>query len=158
VLLAESEKAPWQVIGGRNRFAAMARLVDGEGMIVGAIAAGNYYEAPIDPRAFAKSANELRRHLRNRAQKRKAIVQALKAYPEKSDRAIAGETGPSHPTVATAREALKQTGDVVNIPGIIYLSPLARIFGILRQLSEKHRWLKTFSAPNLCVRSSPAPN
>jgi hypothetical protein len=49
VLLAESEKAPWQVIGGRNRFAAMARLVDGEGMIVGAIAAGNYYEAPIDP-------------------------------------------------------------------------------------------------------------
>jgi hypothetical protein len=56
-------EAELQLLDGRNRVAAMARLVDGQDMVKGAIGAANQYEAQVDPVAFVISANIHRRHL-----------------------------------------------------------------------------------------------
>jgi GNAT superfamily N-acetyltransferase len=72
------EGADWQLLDGRNRVAAMARLVDGVARIEGAIGFANTYEAHVDPWAFAISANILRRHL-DAEQKRKVIADLVLA-------------------------------------------------------------------------------
>jgi hypothetical protein len=110
-----SEAEPWQLIDGRRRVAAMFSLVEGEDRIDGALALAMRYDASTDPRAFVKSANDLRRHI-NREQKRAAIVEELKADPSQSDRAIAKKVGSGHPTVAAARSEAEATGKFTSQP------------------------------------------
>jgi hypothetical protein len=56
-------EAEWQLLDGRNRCAALARLSGGEERIKGAVGCANLYEADTDPLAFVVSANILRRQL-----------------------------------------------------------------------------------------------
>jgi hypothetical protein len=99
-----NEAAPYQLLDGRNRVAAMARLVDGEDRIEGAISLANRYEAR-DPVAFVVSANIRRRHLNNE-QKRDLVAKLLKQNPERSNRAVAGLARVSDHTVANVRSGL----------------------------------------------------
>jgi hypothetical protein len=72
------------------------------------------YTGPADNdsiRAYAISVNVHRRHL-IRAQRRVAIKNALKAMPDKSNRAIAQETGTDHKTVGVHRKELVSTGEI----------------------------------------------
>jgi len=66
------------------------------------------------PEEFVTSANLHRRHL-TREQRRELVERLLKAQPEKSDRQIAATVKVSHPTVATVRRELVETGDVENL-------------------------------------------
>ena len=80
--------ATWQLLDGRNRVAAMARLPDGDEMIKGAIGFANQCGAHVDPWAFVISANIRRRHL-SPEQKRELIANVLRADPSRSNRSIA---------------------------------------------------------------------
>jgi hypothetical protein len=100
------EGADWQLLDGRNRVAAMARLVDGVARIEGAIGFANTYEAHVDPWAFAISANILRRHL-TAEQKRKVVADLLLADPTRSNRAIAALAKASDHVVANVRNDLE---------------------------------------------------
>lgn len=55
--------------------------------------------------------NLARRHLSSE-QKRAAAAALLKADPKQSDRSVAAAVGLSHPTVASVRSGLEQSGDV----------------------------------------------
>lgn len=59
----------------------------------------------------ARKLNMARRHL-TQEQKRILIREQLKDTPEQSDRQIAKALGVTHPTVATLRKELEETGDV----------------------------------------------
>lgn len=97
------EGADWQLLDGRNRVAAMARLVDGVARIEGAIGFANTYEAHVDPWAFAIAANILRRHL-DAEQKRKVIADLVLADPTRSNRAIAALVKDNDHKVARGRQ------------------------------------------------------
>jgi hypothetical protein len=105
------DKAPWQLLDGRNRVAAMARLIDGEDRITGAIGLAAQYEARTDPWGFVVSANLHRRHL-TVEKKREIAAALLKADPSKSDRRVASESGLNRTDVGVERKKLEQTGDV----------------------------------------------
>jgi ParB-like chromosome segregation protein Spo0J len=64
-----------------------------------------------DPIGAVIAMNIRRRHLTSK-QKRELIEKLLKMQPDKSDRQIAAMTGTSHPTVASVREDLEESGDV----------------------------------------------
>jgi hypothetical protein len=106
-------EAEWQLLDGRNRVAALARLVDGEDRIRGAITVANQYEAHIDPVAFVISANIRRRHL-TPEQKRDLIAKVLRADSTRSDRAVAAATQVSHHTVASVRNDLRDGGQIAH--------------------------------------------
>ena len=63
------------------------------------------------PESYVWSANIHRRHL-NAEGKRKAIANALKANPEKSNRQIAKLIGVSHNTVESVRTEMESTGQI----------------------------------------------
>jgi hypothetical protein len=103
--------APFQLLDGRNRVAAMWRFCDGADRIAGAISLANRYEARTDPVAFIISANLKRRHL-SADQKREIAAALLKADPSKSDRRVAAESGLNRTDVGVERRKLEHKGDV----------------------------------------------
>jgi hypothetical protein len=66
---------------------------------------------PVDPFAYAASANIHRRHLTT-DQKRDLITKLLKADPTKSNRQIAEQVKADHKTVGSVRDNLKATGEI----------------------------------------------
>lgn len=98
--------ATWQLIDGRNRVAAMARLADGDELIRGVIGLANQHEAHVDPWAFVISANIRRRHLSS-DQKRELIASVLRSDPSRSDRSVAAITRSSPSTVGSVRNGLE---------------------------------------------------
>jgi hypothetical protein len=116
---AEGERG-LRVLDGRNRIAAIFRIVDpkrreeldqslneaGKGCII--------YGVMEDPLAYVISANIHRRHL-TAAQKRDVIAALLKANPERSDRSIAKEIGASPTTVGAVREQGEKAGAVSKV-------------------------------------------
>jgi hypothetical protein len=111
----ESETSPWELIDGRNRVAALFLLSEPEVRLENPIRNATRYEASTDARAFAKSANELRRHI-SREQKNRAIDKELAADASRSDREIAKATGSSHPTVAVRRAEGEGRGKFTTSP------------------------------------------
>lgn len=103
--------AEWQLLDGRNRVAAMARLPDGENQIKGAIGCANQCEAHVDPWAFVISANIRRRHL-SPEQKRELIANVLRAGPTRSNRSIAKLAESNRTTVGQVRAELEAVGEV----------------------------------------------
>jgi hypothetical protein len=103
--------AMWQLLDGRNRVAAMARLPDGDELIRGAIGLANQHEAHVDPWAFVISANIRRRHL-SPGQKRELIANVLKADPSRSNRAVAALTHVDDHTVSNVRNALEHGAEI----------------------------------------------
>ncbi|GEM_PF-2685296 len=90
------------LLDGRNRLAALAQA----GMLTDTALALEVGRARIvyggDPVAYVISANLRRRHL-DREQRRALIARLLEAYPDRSDRAIAGMARASDHTVAAVR-------------------------------------------------------
>jgi hypothetical protein len=111
----ESETSPWELIDGRNRVAALFLLSEPEVRLENPLRDAKQYEASTDARAFAKSANELRRHI-SREQKNRAIDKELAADASRSDREIAKATGSSHPTVAVRRAEGEGRGKFTTAP------------------------------------------
>jgi hypothetical protein len=68
----------------------------------------------VDPWAYVRTANLHRRH-QDAESKRDTIAALIAAEPTKSDRAIARETGTSHPTVAKVRREAEATGKVLPV-------------------------------------------
>ena len=108
-----------QLIDGRNRVAAVARIADkkrrdeimaewrdGKKCIIQTMLP--------DPIGFVISANLHRRHL-TAEQKREIIAKVVKAQPEKSDRAIAREVKADHKTVGAVRAKLETTGEIARL-------------------------------------------
>jgi len=106
--------ATWQLLDGRNRVAALARLPDGDELIRGAIGCANQYEAHVDPWAFVISANIRRRHL-NPTERESLLIEVIAHNPTKSDRQIGKEVGVDGKTVAAAR---RKGEDVRSIPHV----------------------------------------
>jgi hypothetical protein len=65
-------------------------------------------------RAYVISCNIRRRHL-DAKQKHQALVDLVKARPEKSDRTLAKEAGVTHPTIAKARQEAESTGKALPV-------------------------------------------
>jgi hypothetical protein len=108
-----------QLIDGRNRVAAVARITDkkrrdeitaewrdGKKCIVQMMLP--------DPLGFVISANLHRRHL-TAEQKREMIAKLIKTQPEKSDRQVAEQVKASPSTIGAVRKKLEQTGDVSSL-------------------------------------------
>jgi hypothetical protein len=109
------ETASWQLIDGRNRIDAMARLPDGTDRINGALTMANPYEGErTDPLAFVVSANILRRHL-DAEQKRDLIAALVEADPSRSNRAIARLTKASDHTVDNVRKELEGRAQIAHV-------------------------------------------
>ncbi len=109
------ESADWQLLDGRNRLDAMARLDDGDDRIGGAFAMANRYEGErTDPLAFVVSANILRRHL-DAEQKRDLIAALLKADPARSNRTIGGLAATDHKTAGNVRKELEGRGEIPHV-------------------------------------------
>ena len=109
------ESADWQLLDGRNRLDAMARLDDGDDRIGGAFAMANRYEGErTDPLAFVVSANILRRHL-DAEQKRDLIAALLKADPTRSNRTIGGLAATDHKTAGNVRKELEGRGEIPHV-------------------------------------------
>jgi hypothetical protein len=102
-LWRESDAAPWQLVDGRNRVAAMARLVEGDVRIEGAISLAIRYEGDqIKPRLFVRSVNVNRRHL-SPERRRQHVADLLDETPTLTDRAMGKELGVDHKTIAADR-------------------------------------------------------
>lgn len=109
------EGADWQLLDGRNRLDAMARLDDGDDRIGGAFAMANRYEGErTDPLLFAVSANILRRHL-DAEQKRGVIAALLKADPARSNRTIGGLAAADHKTTGNVRKESEGRGEIPHV-------------------------------------------
>lgn len=114
-LWREDETAPWQLIDGRNRIDAMARLSDGTDRINGALTMANPYEGErTDPLAFVVSANILRRHL-DAEQKRKVIAALIKADPTRSNRSIALLAKVDDKTAGNVRKELEGRAEIPHV-------------------------------------------
>lgn len=105
-----------QLLDGRNRVAAVHRIADASRRDALLQAWANGKKCILlpfhpDPVAYVVSANIHRRHL-TAARKREIVAELLRQKPERSDRATARIANVSHPTVATVRADLEQTGDV----------------------------------------------
>jgi DNA-directed RNA polymerase subunit F len=104
-----------QLLDGRNRFAAYARLASGPQKTASFAqiwdGAKVIYSDHLDPCEYVISANLRRRHL-NGEQKRELIAKLLKSSPERSDRIIAKLVGSSPTTAGDVRHELEQAGDV----------------------------------------------
>jgi ParB-like chromosome segregation protein Spo0J len=92
------------ILDGRNRYRACLALG-----IEPSFACEAYSDQITDPLAYVIGANIRRRHL-NAEQKHQALVELIKASPEKSDRTLAKEAGTTHPTIAKARREAESTG------------------------------------------------
>jgi transposase-like protein len=106
------------LLDGRNRLNALERLDRKIFLDDGRLSPDVYEpvlirgdEKPEILEALIDSLNAHRRHL-TPEQKRKAIAEALKANPEKSDRRVAAALGVSHPTVAKERREQERRGKV----------------------------------------------
>ena len=118
--------AAWQLLDGRNRVAAMARLPDGKDRIEGAIGLANQYESNTDPVAFVVSANVRRRHL-TPDQKSDLIKVVLKNDPTLSNRAIGSITKTDHHKVADVRNGLASTGEIPPVDKTVGVDGKTRI-------------------------------
>jgi hypothetical protein len=111
----ETPASPWQLLDGRNRIAALARLSNGEERIAGAVSVANQYEGErTDPLAFVVSANIVRRHL-SAEQKRQLITELLKTDPTRSDRATAAIAHVHHETVGRVRTEAEGRGEIRHV-------------------------------------------
>jgi hypothetical protein len=97
------------ILDGRNRYRACLALG-----IEPSFACEAYSDQITDPLAYVIGANIRRRHL-NAEQKHQALVELVKASPEKSDRTLAKEAGTAHTTVARARKRAEATGAVAPV-------------------------------------------
>jgi DNA-binding Lrp family transcriptional regulator len=113
VLWREKEGDPWQLADGRNRCAAMGRLVEGDLRIEGAIGLADR-RTGVDLGALVHSLNVERRHL-SAEEKRARIADRLRADPTRSNRAIAAEIGLSKNTVANVRNDLEGRGQIDHV-------------------------------------------
>jgi hypothetical protein len=118
--------ATWQLLDGRNRVAAVARLPDGEMEIKRAWGLANQYEATVDPWAFVISANIRRRHL-SPEQKRELIADVLRSDPARSNRSVAAMTHVDHHTVANVRNGLEATGEIPQLPKTVGVDGKTRV-------------------------------
>lgn len=116
LLLAEDSKIPPIVVffdgetywigDGYHRLAAAAKA--GQASILALVHKGTQEDAV----KFALGANRAHGKPLTTADKAKAIRIALRYYPERSDRWIAGELGVDHKTVAKHRAAGESTGEI----------------------------------------------
>ena len=112
------------VIDGRNRLDALERagfcIVDECGRLDKSVCldlAGNHDLDLVDPakvEAFIISKNIHRRHL-NADQKRELAARLLKADPNRSNRAIAGDVKLDDKTVASMRQTLEASAEIPHI-------------------------------------------
>jgi hypothetical protein len=116
-----------QIVEGRNRYRALQRLgIDPSAdptkyfrkaiypHTVGGDIAPHEQDNDARVRAYIISKNIHRRHL-TAEQKRKLLVELVKASPEKSDRTLAKEAGTTHPTIAKARRQAEATGKALPV-------------------------------------------
>lgn len=101
----------WQleVVDGRNRLRACEELgIQPENIVLARDA------TPELIHALALTLNIARRHL-TVGDRRRIVAAEIIRDPSRSDRAIAGSIGVSHPTVAAVRKELEQRGQVENV-------------------------------------------
>jgi hypothetical protein len=119
-------KSPIQLLDGQNRLAALELVTNLPVQVQQNGSFGNekFLATPccaqildgreIDPWAYVRSANILRRQLTSE-EKQKALVDLVAAQPEKSDRELAKQAGVSHPSIAKARRTAEATGKALPV-------------------------------------------
>jgi hypothetical protein len=114
VIWRANDQAPWQLVDGRNRLAAMARLADGETRTKEALEQAQRYGADVDPVYLVVSLNLTRRHLTAK-QKRELIAQLLKLNPATSNRTIAKLVGADDKTVGAVRAQAEAGAEIPHV-------------------------------------------
>lgn len=114
IAILVSEDRTERLLDGISRLDAMEMV--GLSVVVDAelnseVVATQTVAGNIDPVAYVLSANVHRRHL-TREQKAALIDRVLKAKPEQSNRAIAGQVKSDDKTVATRRKRLEATAEI----------------------------------------------
>jgi hypothetical protein len=124
VLWRESPEAPLQLVDGVSRLDGIELCIGRIISIRPLLLAGNRMiprcdnvvelDSTVDPYAYGKSANVLRRHLTGE-QKRELIENLLKADPDQSDRAIARAVKADNKTVAATRKGMEGREEIPHV-------------------------------------------